>query len=322
MEKKGEKRGLDLIIFSIFIILIIISMVSAGWFENFKSKITGKATQTVELNITVGAPKITHVYNESMTDLSSSGPNEAPDYTSVIINFTASSAAGAGNLNHSTATINFTKTGETTRQNTSCSNYESSGNIANYTCNVTMWWWDGAGVWAITAYIQDNQTNVATNTSTNFTIASNTAFTMSPTALTWPGIAPGATNQTSNNDPLVLNNTGNDVIDATSIEINSSNLRGETTPTQALWAGNFSVDHQTGGTCTGAACLECGGTTMVRNTLTGIAVANLTIGNYTINDGTAQEQLYVCLRLAGTELSDQSYSTANETEWNWIVKIS
>ena len=265
------------------------------------------------------APQITFVFNNSITDLSSSGPNEAPSSTSVIINFSAYDADG--DLNHSSAAVNFTKTNEETRQNISCSMYESDVNYANYTCNVTMWWWDGAGTWNIAAFIKDNQNNLAANTSTTFTMGERTSFVISPAVLTWPGIAPGATNQTSNNDPLLLNNTGNDVIDATGITVNSSNLRGETTSTEALWASNFSIDWKTGGSCTGADCVECAGTVMARNAFTEIVTANLTKGNFTKNDGTGQEELYFCLRIIGSELSNQAYSTANQTEWPWVVRI-
>ncbi len=255
-----------------------------------------------------------NVYNETI-DVSS-GPTEAPAITDVIVNFSVYSPAGAGNLNHGTAMANIT--GDTTRTNSTCFNMVASGDYANYTCNITMWWWDGAGTWNIIAYIEDDQTNSVMNTSTSFFVGERAAFVMSPSVLTWPGIAPGSTNQTSNNDPLLLNNTGNDIIVALGIEINSSNLRGETNSTQALWAGNFSVSWDEGS----APPAECGGTVMSRSSLEGIDTANLTKGNYTANDGTAQERLYFCLKLTGTELSSQSYSTANETEWPWIVKIS
>ncbi|MBR9701455.1 hypothetical protein GOV13_00870 [Candidatus Pacearchaeota archaeon] len=320
-EDINKKRRMILILFISIFLLLSISTISAGWLKDIKNKITGEATQTVGINITVGGPQITAVFNDSITDVSS-GPNEAPSQTDVIINFTAYTAAGATNLNDSTALINFTRTGETTRQDTSCSRYASSGDYANYTCNVTMWWFDGAGVWNITAYIADNQSNSATNASQTFSVGSRTAFVMSPSALTWAGLSPGSTNQTSNNDPLLLNNTGNDVIDAGSIEINASNLRGETTSTEALWAGNFSVSSTTGGICSGAACTECGGNAMNRSNDVGISVANLTKGNYTLADGTAQEGLYFCLTLVGSELSTQAYSTANETEWSWIIQTS
>jgi hypothetical protein len=184
-----------------------------------------------------------------------------------------------------------------------------------------MWWWDAAGTWNINAYIQDNEVNAGINSSTTFTMGASTTFTMSPPTLNWTSLAPGSTNQTPTNDPLILNNTGNTIIAPTNIQLNASNLRGETTSTEALWASNFSIDWRTGGTCTGADCVECAGTTMERNVFTGIPTANLTKGNFTSNDGTAQEELYVCLRLVGIELSNQAYSTGNQTEWPWDIKI-
>jgi hypothetical protein len=318
-EKGGKNKGVYLIIGSIFIILLI-TFVSAGWFDNIKSKLTGKAT--VSLNITVGGPTISLVLNNSITDYSSIGPNEAPNPTYVIINFSAYSVQGFDNFNHATASASFTKATEDTRVNSTCSLYASSGNYANYTCNVTMWWWDAEGTWNINVTVRDDQENIATNTSTTFQMGSSTTFTMSPPTLNWTSLSPGATNQTPTNDPLILNNTGNTIITPTNIQLNASNLRGETTSTEALWASNFSAFHGTGGSCTGADCIECAGTVMERNTLAALTTANLTKGNFTSNDGTAQEELYVCLRFVGNELSTQSYSTSNETEWPWVVAIS
>ena len=52
-----------------------------------------------------------------------------------------------------------------------------------------------------------------------------------------------------------------------------------------------------------------------------ISIANLTRGNYTINNNyEGQEELYVCLRYAGSELTTQSYSTADQG--TWTVKIT
>ena len=320
-EKRNYTKKKKLIIGSIFLILsilLIISFTSAGFFDWVK-KITGEAT--VDLNITVGGPAITNVWNQTLTSIT---PTEAPASTSVIINFTVYNPSGAGNLNHSTAKINISSADEDTRTNASCEHLVNwDDNYANFTCNITMWWWDGSAVWDITAYIEDNQTNSAMNTSTNFYVGLNTAFAMGPSILNWTSLSPGATNQTSNNDPLRLNNTGNKVISAGDITLNSSNLRGESTSSEALWAGNFSISWDTGNSCTGADCVECAGTVMVRNSLEGIITANLTKGNYTINDEIeGQEQLYFCLRTVGSKLSTQAYSTANETEWPWVVSIS
>jgi hypothetical protein len=315
------KKGVKLILFFCLGILIVLSIISASWFGDLKNKITGEATQSVGLNVSIGGPQIITVYNDTIPTLSSlaSGPTENT-FTDVVINFTVYSTSGSGNLNKSTAFANIT--GDATRQNASCYNTESSGNYANYTCRIVMWWWDGTGTWTINTYIEDNQTNSVTNASTDFYVGERTAFVMGPGTLEWPGISPGGTNQTSNNDALLLNNTGNDVIDVSSISINASNLRGETTPSEALWANNFSVDWQTGGTCSGAACLECAGTVMNRGIYQTVTTSNLTKGNYTLNDGyTGQEELYFCLRLAGSELSSQAYSTSNETEWPWVLQI-
>ena len=313
--KTGEKkRGVYIVIFLIIITLFLVSVASAGVLDWIK-EITGKVTeQTVTLNITVGVPQIITVFNNSINI--SDGPNENSQ-TYTVVNFSIYAPAGVGEVNHSTAKVNYSRVGEDTRENVSCTMIQADGDYANYTCNITMWWWDATGSWNVTAYIEDNNTNSAQNYSTTFYVGSTTAFVMSPDILTWTAVGAGSTNKTANTYVL-MNNTGNDPIATSSIEINSSNLRGEGNPALALWAGNFSVSNSTGGTPPA----ECGGTTMVRNTFTGVGGANLTEGNYTINDGTGQEQLYFCLNLAGTELTTQSYSTANETEWPWVVKIS
>ncbi|MEK6893667.1 MAG: hypothetical protein AABX07_05705, partial [Nanoarchaeota archaeon] len=289
------------------------SIASGGYVVRYycwdaQNNLNSTATRGFAIN---SAPQIIAVYNNSMTSLST-GPNEAPAVTGVIINFTAYDADGIGDLNDSTARINFTKTGEDLRLNLSCAKYQSGGNYANYTCNVTMFWWDGTGVWNITAYIKDNQTNSAVNTTTSFFVGERTAFVMSPASLTWPGIAPGAVNQTSNNDPLLLNNTGNDDIAVNEIGINATNLLGESNPSFALWANNFSVSP-----FTGASKEECNSSaaTMNASVYTNVTGALLPAGNFTINNGTGQEQLYFCLRLIGSELTTQDYSTAGTGAW-------
>lgn len=326
MEEVGETRGIDKFVFFTFIIILMFSMISAGWFEDFKKVITGEATKPVTVNISVGKPEIRYVYNTTAAFISAAtGLSQGPLGTSLILNFTAYLTSGTPNLNHSTAGVNFTIPG-LTRQNTSCATIsgQSTANLQNYTCNVTMWWWYNSTTWSITAFVKDNTTNIGTNSSMNFTVGSTTAFDVGPTALTWPGISPGATNQTSDNDPMTLNNSGNQAIGISSgnISVNATNLFGETTGSQALWARNFSIGLATGGTsCVGAACTECAGTFPVQSSnYTNISSSTLPTGNYTINDGTAQEQLWYCVILVGAELSNQQYSTA--ANGSWIVQIS
>jgi len=251
------------------------------------------------------APQITHVFNDSMTDVSSQ-LNEGPSATSVIINFTASDAQGYANLDDATAYINFTKATEDTRLNSTCSRISGSGTTANYTCNVTMWWWDAPGTWDISAYIEDSESEGATNTSTNFQVGSFAGFYAGPTSMTWDSISPGAINQLSNNTPIVLNNSGN--LDR-SIDVNATDLIGETTPSYGLWAGNFSVDETD-------ACDA--GPAMVKSAFTTITGATLPAGNYTDNTN-GREEIYVCLETAGAELTAQAYSTT--AQGSWTIRI-
>lgn len=318
--KRGEMEKRNKYWAFIFVFLFILAIVSVGYFTGFFGRITGLVPKYIGLNITVGAPLITAVYNYTLLGIS---PTVGPAYTSIIINFTTYHGAGSQYLNDSTAKVNITMPNEITRENATCSRYQSSANYVNYTCNVSMWWYDGAGVWNIVASIIDNNTNFVRNNTANFTLGAITGFDIDPVNLTWTAMGPGSTNQTSSNDPLELNNTGNQPIglgggsSLTNISINATHLRGETNNTQALWAGNFSAYWDTGGiSCSGAACLECWGTKMNYGTYTNLTGVNLTKGNYTLDDGyTGQEMLYFCLRLAGSDLSSQAYSTKNESVW-------
>ncbi len=298
------KRGVGKIVLTIFFIslLLIIPLASAGFWSDFKARITGNATFDINISVTSGtAPTIPWVFNS--TDLSVSGPNEGPVPTYFIATFTAYDADGFGNLNDGTALINISKSGEETRENASCSlvaDYQT--NYANYTCNMTMWWWDGTGSWNITAYIVDSSSNPALNSSATTSIGTTTGFEASPTSMNFDPIAPGTTDELSTSNPMLFNNTGNL---GQYIEVNSTDLVGEANPAYALWAGNFSAK------VTNA----CEGNAMINQTFVNITDNILPTGNYTIADGTAQEQLYFCLELAGGELIPQYYSTLQEGSW-------
>lgn len=315
---RGDKIVL-MIFVSVFVVIMVTSMVSAGFFENIRGKITGKATNPQILNATVGVPEIRWVDNDTITDLTS-GPNQGPLHTSVIINFSVFLASGANNLDNSTASINFSLTGSDLRQNTSCFNIlTDGGNNANYSCNVTMWWWDANGTWTINAFIADTNGNNDTNETTTFTMGSTTGFDMGPTTLTWPGLSPGSKNQTSNNDPLVLNNTGNRHIPVGNISINSTDLRGESNGDFAIWAGNITINVSTGGSPPADCALE---NVRSHGAFTNITLANLSAENYTLNNGVqAQEELYFCFIVVGSELTAQSYSTANQSTWTVRVLV-
>ena len=326
-EGKTVGRNKNTFVF-IFLLLLLIALIAVGLFSGFLGKITTLATNPVGVNITVGAAAIIDVGNGSTTQTLIAGPRNT---TRTGINFTVYHGAGTTILNDSSLFVNATfwgGTGEVTR-NASCTRYNSSASYVTYYCNLTLFWYDGAGNWNITAFIMDNNSNVATNSTATFTLPSLTGFAISPANLTWSPIAPGSTNQTSNNDPLELNNTGNQQFgvgaNGGNISINATTLQGETTATQVLFAKNFTVATITGITCTGSGCTECGpgnnGSNLNNATFQNITSGFLSKGNYTVSDGTTgAEQLYFCLRIAGSELSSQAYST--KANGVWTVQIA
>lgn len=308
-----KKRNIALTIIIISIITIV-PFISAGFFSDTWDKITGKATsQSVTVNVTVtnSPPRI-----YSITGLTAIDLNEGPDPTYVTINFSVNDSDGASNINNASAMINLTRGGEALRYDSLCDVTDFAGNYSNYTCNITLWWFDGAGAWTVYANVTDLNGNYAINNTVTRTINPLTGFVMSPSTLNFTNLVAGSYNNTPTNH-LTLNNTGNVDITSGNVQINATDLVGETTPNRFLYAGNFSFSTYTGN------AIECNitasATQMVNKTFTGVVLSALPAGNYTINDGTGQERLYNCLREVGTELTQQQYSTY---KWGpWVVQI-
>jgi hypothetical protein len=314
-----KKKSLAVVaLIFVVLVLVVSSVVTAGLVDWF-NRVTGRAIDTVTINITVGTPVVITVFNNSFPEVSG-GLNAGPSSTTVVMNFSVNSPAGADNIDFGSATMNFTKQGESVRTNVSCSRVDLNGNFMNFSCGVEMLWFDATGAWVVSAYIADNQSNSNLNNSANLSVGESTGFELGPSAITFTSISAGATNTTSNNDPIFLNNTGNAEFGLTTgnISINATSLRGETDATLALWAGNFTVNVATGGDPPA----ECTGNFLQDNsTFVDITGATLPNGNYSIADGTTgAEQLYICLTLAGSDLSTQSYSTSNES--NWQIQIA
>jgi hypothetical protein len=307
--KKGE------IVTIVFITLIlVVPFISAGILGNAWDKITGKATSspvTISVSVTSAPPVIYGISYTTPIVLT-----EGPSLTYVVMNFSVNATNGAASLNNASAMLNITMAGQQTRVK-ACTIKDWSGNYANYTCNITMYWYDKEGVWTIYANISDFGGNYITNSTNTVTVGTTTGFVMSPTALTFSNIIAGSTNQTATNDPITLNNTGNQNI--SNVTINAIDLAGETDHNKFLFASNFSAGIYTGGN------IECNvtasATAMINKTDTQVANAILNLGNFQLNDGsTGQEQLYVCLRKAGYELTQQAYSTTGLG--SWTVKIA
>src|SRR3989344_3206012 len=108
---------------SLIITLLMVGMVAPAsasltdWINNVRAGITGRAvSQSVSINVSVGntAPQVTAVTVIAAQDATENY------FTNVTLNFTAYDPDGFSNLNDNGARVNFSKSGETTRINNSC----------------------------------------------------------------------------------------------------------------------------------------------------------------------------------------------------------
>ncbi len=298
----------------IFSIILLAGSASAG-FSDWWSKVTGKATSgTTAPNITVinSAPTI---INTSIAEVESGGITLTEGLgKNVSFNFTVHDDNGIGSLDNLTAVLIVNKTGETDRGNNPNFGYANNSCInvnidygstnATYQCNFTLYYWDGAGTWNVNVSIRDSSGALAANL-TPFTVNTLTAMKINPPTLNWSSVSLSSIDQESTNDPLVINNTGNDI--NLSIMITAYSLQGEITTTENIPAANFSA---VGGAGFGAGC--SGGTAMVNTTSTNTTTAHLNKGNNTIQAGdvtSGQEQVYFCLQGLPQDISAQAYST-------------
>jgi len=312
------KRGIKIIILMISFLLLIIPLISAGVLSDFLSdvkekigRITGYAEfGEASVNITIGNNPPTIDWVESISPI---GPAD-DTIRSITFNFTATDADGYSNINVSTAESRFQLSGEATRSNLSCVNWSQSGDDVNFTCTIDMWYFDKADTgWNINVTIKDINDAPSENSSTNFSYTKFTGMKISPTSLGWDEVGLAVANEGSNNDPIVINNTGND--EPININVTALNLQGEETTSQYIYAHNFTVENATEG-CSGSA------TTMSNATSLNITSAILYRGNHSLNHLNAtsgQEQTYYCLKGVPQDIGPQSYSSAAYGAWTITV---
>ncbi|MBU2612127.1 MAG: hypothetical protein KKB62_00210 [Nanoarchaeota archaeon] len=297
------RRGKFLIVLFVAVALLVVPVTSANPFSDFWGRITGEASSgSTSLNITIGNSAPTIPYVQVIT---AKNPTE-DSTTTITFNFTVTDSDGSSNINTSSGKAYFQKSVETTRSNLSCANYPAVGNSINFSCTIDMWYYDGNGAWTINVTASDINGADAENSSTTFTYNILTAMKMSPTSLSWTSVNLQDNDTGSNNDPVVINNTGN----AESLGVNTTayNLQGETTTTEYIYANNFTI---------GISSEGCSGTAMSNATAIAISSATLPNGNHSVNDGsTGQEQIYFCIKGVPPTISSQSYSSAAYGSWS------
>ncbi len=317
MNKRGE--GISYKVYAYLLILLLFTPFALARFSDVLmyffsgNKITGAATSaTTSLNISIGntAPTISNlsvIPDQSVTENSR---------TNVEFTFVVTDVDGNSNINDTSLRATFNKTNEAIRFNNTCRRLTNLSTAqANFSCTVDLWYYDNSGVWDVNVTIKDLNNAWGENTTTNLTLGSSTTMVMSPTALTWTSFGATATNQTSNNDPIVINNTGNKNITLNGVTVNGTDLVGETTNTQSILVINFSVSDRNG--TTSPNFLECNRTILANNTIVNITGANITRGNTSAGNG--QQKLYFCITVVIPTLSSQAYSTAQLRAWTIAV---
>ncbi|MBI5804067.1 Ig-like domain repeat protein, partial [Candidatus Pacearchaeota archaeon] len=290
---------------------------SVEGFYNISAYYVGSANYTANwsysywVNVTSASntpPKITFIEAIPDTD-----PTE-DNFFGIEFYFTMNDSDGVDDLNDAGVVANFTRAGEPLRQNSSCSPIPGANTTTsqNYSCTIDMWYFDDAGLWNITLLGKDIGGEVAQNVNTTFQYNLLKAIQISHTALSFDASI-GAENQTSTNDPTLINNTGN--YNAVNISFVGINLHGEENSSFFIDVANISV-----GLTTGAANPECNGALLFNGTVVNITGTSLNRGNHSINNGTlGQEQFYYCILIVPRGIPSQTYSTSSTQGWRIIM---
>ena len=237
--------------------------------------------------------------------------------TNVTFSYIVNLDSGTQSLKNDTAIAMFNMSGYGSSRQASCSRTADINDTrANYTCGVLIWYFDNpSAYWAVNVNVTDNNGNYAFLNS-SFTLQSTTSITFSPQSLGWNTIMSGTKNQTSANDPILINNIGNTIISNGNIRITAFNLIGVQDTSKYIPAANFSVYNNTG---SNRECAPSSAIVLANNTLIGTTGIGLLTGNNTAGQG--QQNLYFCLYdvpLAAA-LPVQTYSTNSSGSWTISV---
>ncbi len=321
-----KKRGFILVLAVIVVLGMFFyesGLVSAGLLDWF-GKITGKATsQTTNVSITIsGTNAVTiEVFNSTLTGGAVLPNTDTTKAISLVVRVT--DVDGYLDINTTSVVANFTRTGEATRANSSCIDLSQNTTTAkNFSCTMTMWYYDESASWTITAAGKDigNGTTIQNSTMV-FTYGSLQDMLMSPNSITFASSAQGATNVTSNNDPSLINNTGN--YNFSGINVTAYNLYGTTITSEYINVANITVGNNTGSNaeCDTSPTIGANATVLTNGTQTNVKYSILSRGNHSIGDGsTGQEQVYYCFRTVPTGITSQPYSSGYIG--GWLVSVN
>jgi len=230
--------------------------------------------------------------------------------------FLANDSDGLSDLGSSATEINGNiSRGATSHGNTSCQYSGDVTGYSNYTCNITLLFYDPAGVYDVYVSLKDAAGAYVQN-STKADLDQTTSVAFNVSSMTFGTVVAASTNQTPSNNPFVLRNIGNDPINDSNINVTAIDILGDTDDSESIPTVNFTVDIESGGpSCSDGACIECDQTFLPGNDTTwNITGAILDIGPYEL------ENLYFCLTHVPDNAGEQDYTTDGNGE-KWTVSI-
>lgn len=307
--KKEINKGAIAIVLSIFIILILTSLVSAGWVGWLK-KITGKAA-TEPFNVSVSISGGNSANITYVSPISPTNPSEL-DNQSIAFSINMYDPDGVADLNDTSVNATFLKTGESARSTGNAGTCTLVGDLdgytANYSCTILMAYWDLNGTWSVTVQGKDiGDGSWVYNETETFTYNYYGGMQIAPTALTWASASPGGIDEQADNHPLVTNNTGNS---DTTIKITSLGLT-DVDADEYIYTENFTASAVSGTVCTDQA--------LVNNTATAATSSNANRGDLSITgNNSGQEDIYFCIPNV-PPISSQAYNSV--LTGGWFVHI-
>lgn len=301
---KREVKKQALIVFSLLISIMFFSLVSASWFGWIKETITGKATSgTSNVSVTVVGADMVSIVVHNITLTGSVVQPVEEQSIDIYFNVTVYDVNGANDINVSSVKSYFLKTNEPVRSNTSCPENSGQGttNSKNFTCKISMWYFDAQGGWTINVSASDLG-NRSTNSTAryNFSFQQLQAIKIAPNEVFWNSVVAGSTNRTAGNSTRI-NNTGNYNL-TSKIQVNATNLYSGT---NFLDVGNVSIGIDSGS--------ECNGTFMINGANT--PISNLILEKGNLSAGLANKTIYYCLANVPSSLPTGTYDTTTEGSW-------
>ena len=269
--------------------LLIVVLVILGFFSSLTVTAQLTDTATVWLELTNTPPTIFFVATLGAQDAVQAGN------TNISINFTAEDLDGMGDLDNVTAkaTLIGGVGPSNTVRNGSCTAATWNTTSINYTCVVTLWYFDAPGDWAINVTVLDTSGAMASDQASTVTYNPVTAMSLEPNLINFSGVTSGISGST--NGPLELFNEGNVNISTVTVNITDLEAVGD-----IILASAFTMNEN-----------DSVGTALANETETILGWANVTAGNLTNEDIFT----YVNIPTGKTQ-------TAYTSRRAWILKVS